>query len=213
MIKNKIACIDNPISREKIISKVNEKNYEKKYDICCVARITEQKNPFRFLDIIKELKKYYANIKVVWVGNGNLEKDVLKKTRKLQLDKNIIFVGFKKNPYKYIASSKIFMLTSDYEGYGIVAFEALTLGLPCVVSNVGGLPKIVDEKSGKLCEKNEDFINEINKLLTNEREYNLKSKNAIKKSKMMDNMDEYMNKIALIYEEGKNEKRYKHSNY
>ena len=198
-IKNKIECIDNPISREKILSKVKESDYDKIYDICCVARITEQKNPYRFLEILSEIKKEKNNIKAVWVGDGELKFDVLKKVDELELNNNIDFVGFQKNPYSYMIQSKIFMLTSDWEGYGLVAFEALTLGLPCVVSNLGGLPKIVDNECGKLCRNNEDFIKECLNLLNNNAIMEKKIKNSIEKSMHIDNFDNYILKLKSIY--------------
>ena len=66
-------------------------------------------------------------------------------------------------------------------GYGLVAFEALTLGKPCVVSNVGGLRNIVDSTCGELCNPNNihEYINETEKLLLDKNYYNKKSKMAI----------------------------------
>lgn len=199
-LKNKIECINNPISRKKVLSKIEKANYQQKYDICCVARITEPKNPFKFLNILLEIKKKNNNIKVVWVGDGELKEKVLNKVDELKLNDNIIFVGFQKNPYIYMAQSKIFMLTSDWEGYGLVAFEALTLGLPCVVSNVGGLPAIVDDECGKLCKTLDDFTKEINKLLNNNEYYRKKSNLAIRKSKELDNNKKYYCRLDTIYQ-------------
>lgn len=199
VIKNKIECIDNPISREKILSKVSDLNCKKIYDVCCVARLTEQKNPCKFLGIIAKLKKEFKTIKAVWVGDGELKEYVFKKAKDLNLTENIEFVGFKKNPYEYMVKSKIFVLTSDWEGYGLVAFEALTLGLPCVVSNVGGLPKIVNNECGKLCIEQENFIDEILKLLKNNDYYSQKANNALLRSKGIDNYNNYINVIDEKY--------------
>lgn len=200
-IRNKIECIDNPISRKKILSKVTNLNCEKIYDICCVARLTKQKNPYKFLNILSEIKKEKKDIKAVWVGDGELKDNILRKAIELNLNNNIVFVGFQKNPYIYMASSKIFMLTSNWEGYGLVAFEALTLGLPCVVSNVGGLPNVVDNECGKLCNSEEEFIKEINTLLKNNTIYNEKMKKAKKKAVKIENLNTYIEKINKMYKE------------
>lgn len=199
LIKKKIECIGNPLSREKILSKVNNVNCKKIYDICCVARLTKQKNPYKFLEILSELKKDFKSIKAVWVGDGELKGEILKKANELNLLNNIDFVGFQKNPYEYMAQSKIFMLTSDWEGFGLVAFEALTLGLPCVISNVGGLPKIVDNECGKLCTQKNEYIEEIKNYLTNEKYYLEKKKNTILQSKKINNYDQYINMIYKRY--------------
>lgn len=199
-IKNKIECIGNPVSREKIISKVNDLNCKKIYDICCVARLTEQKNPYKFLEIIKEVKKEMPDIKCVWVGEGELKESVKEKINKLNLKNNIELVGFKKNPYNYMALSKIFLLTSDWEGYGLVAFEALALGLPCVVSNVGGLPNIITSDCGCLCKSKLDFKKNIIYLAKDENNYRRYSKFALERSKLLDNFNNYLITIENIYD-------------
>jgi glycosyltransferase involved in cell wall biosynthesis len=200
-IFNKIVVVDNPVSREPILSMVKKNNYNKKYDICCVGRLTEQKNPKKFIEIVKKLKDINKNIRAVWVGTGELYEDAIKYRNDLNLQKNISFLGFQKNPYKYMASSKIFMLTSDWEGYGLVAFEALTLGLPCVVSNVGGLPKIVNNKCGLLASDINEYIKEISNLLNSKDYYDAKANYAIKQSKTLENICKYMEKLNKIYGE------------
>lgn len=198
-IKKKIICIGNPINTQEIIGKINGLKREKKYDICCVARLTEQKNPFKFVEIIKELVQENPHIKAVWVGDGELKESVIKKINDESLENNIELVGFQKNPYIYMAESNVFLLTSDWEGFGLVAVEALTLGLPSVVSNVGGLKEIVDNKCGKLCVHDNDYVIEIKKLLSDINYYEKKSKKALEKSKRLDNITQYINKINDIY--------------
>ena len=198
-IKNKIICIGNPINTQEISDKIKGLKIEKKYDICCVARITEQKNPFKFIEIIKNLTKKNKNIKAIWVGDGELRDEVNKKIKEEKLEKNIQLVGFQKNPYIYMAESKVFLLTSGWEGFGLVAVEALTLGLPCVVSNVGGLKEIVNNKCGELCINNNEYVNEIFKLLNDNNYYNLKSKSSIETAISLNNIKKYIEKINKLY--------------
>lgn len=199
-IKNKIDMVGNPVSRKKILDMVSEDDYNKIYDICCIGRIVEQKNPKRFIDIIYKLKKKIPNIKAVWVGNGEMYEEIINYRDKMDLKENIEFVGFKKNPYTYLATSKIFLLTSSTEGYGLVAFEALTLGVPCVVSNIGGLPSIVDNSCGKLCNIDKDFIDEVSELICNHDYYVYKQKKSREKSAKLDNFSAYMQNINAMYE-------------
>lgn len=201
-IKNKIINIGNPVSREKILKKIESLKREKIYDICCTARISASKNPLKFLNIIKELKQEFPNINAIWIGDGEMKEIFIQKIKDLELDKNVKLVGFQKNPYEYMMQSKIFLLTSDWEGYGLVAFEALTLGLPCVVSNVGGLPNIVDENCGALCKNNDisEYVSNIKKLLLDEKKLKIFSENASNKSKQLDNFSEYMSRLSKIYD-------------
>ena len=85
--------------------------------------------------------------------------------------------------------------------FGLVAFEALTLGVPCVVSNVGGLPSIVDESCGKLCDIDnlDEYCTEIKKLLTDTKYYENKAKEAVLKSIKLENIDEYIYELDKIY--------------
>ena len=202
IINKKIKCIGNPVSRENILRCIDnyDNKEDKEYAICCVARISKEKNPYKFLKVINEVKKVHDNIKVIWVGEGKLMKDVEKKAEELHLQNNVKFLGFKNNPYIYMKKSKIFLLTSDWEGFGLVAFEALTLGLPCIVSNVGGLPSIVDETCGKLCESIDDYVQIIIKLLSNAKLMNTYVDNAIKKSIKLNNLKKYINDIKNIYQ-------------
>ena len=197
-IKQKINNISNPVSRKQILEKIDE-NDEKKYDVCFVGRLTEQKNPLKFINVINDVKNVIPNIKAVMIGDGELKDHCRKLICELELSNNIELLGFKKNPYKYMNKSKIFCLTSDLEGYGLVAFEALTLGLPCVVSPVGGLVDIVDDECGYLVDSKYKFKHSIIELIKNNKVYNKKLQSAIEKSIILDNRDEYCEKIEKTY--------------
>lgn len=197
-IKNKFECIGNPVSREEILKKVE--NSPKRYDICCIGRLVDVKDPKRFIRIIKDITQTHPNIKVIWVGDGELKEECLQLIDELNLKNNIEFVGFQKNPYQFLAESKVFMLTSKWEGYGLAAFEALTLGLPCIVTNVGGLSEIVDNECGKLCSNDEEIKDAVIELLNNEKKYIIMKNNAIQKSKELDNTKTYINSLKEIYE-------------
>lgn len=198
-IKDKIENISNPVCRDYILNKVN-KNDTKKYDVCFVGRLTKPKNPLKFINIINDVKNVIPNIKAVMIGDGELKESCKKLIEDLGLKNNIELLGFKKNPYQYMNQSNIFCLTSEWEGYGLVAFEALTLGLPCVVSRVGGVVNIVDEECGYLVSTEDEFKNAIIALITNKQIYYYKSKNAIQKSIKLENIEYYSEIIETIYE-------------
>lgn len=200
-IAKKIQNISNPVSRDKILSKVKDKDYIKKYDICCLARLDSPKNPQKFIRIIAELKKDFPNIKAIWIGKGELLEECLLLSKQLNVTKNIKFIGFKSNPYRYMASSKMLLLTSDWEGYGLAAYEALSLGLPCIVSKVGGLVDIVTEECGSLCLREEEYIKNLKDILLSEKKYQKLSKAAINRSKKLNNYNQYIKIIDKIYKE------------
>lgn len=198
ILGRKIETIGNPVSIEEVQRQVPNET-EKKYDICFVGRLTKAKNPIKFINIIAKLKKNIPYINVIMLGDGELRIDCEEEIHKFKLQNNIELKGFVDNPYTYMAKSKVFCLTSDWEGYGLVAFEALSLGLPAVVSEVGGLVDIVDDNCGLFCESVEQFTEAIKSILLNESEYLEKSKQAIMKAEKLDNKEQYMEKIKNIY--------------
>lgn len=200
-MKEKIINIGNPIDRDNILKQVKQTEKEKQYDICFVGRLEDVKNPMKYIEIIEELKRDFKNIKAVMVGDGPLKEQLQNYIQEKDLQDNISLVGFQKNPYTYMQKSKVFCLPSKWEGFGLVAFEALTLGVPCVVSNLGGLVHIVDKDCGALCDSKKDFVTNIKLLLENQQYYAKTSENAIMKSKRIENIQDYMQKLSTIYEE------------
>lgn len=197
IIEKKMVNISNPVSRDIVLSKVN--NDIKEYDICFVGRLTLQKDPLRFINLINNMKKYKRDIKVVMVGDGELREECEDLICKLNLNNNIDLVGFQTNPYIYMNKSKIFLLPSKWEGYGLVVFEALTLGLPCLVTKVGGMINIVNDSCGGFCMNDDDFITKTILILQDKKLYEGLSQGAIRRSKELDNSIEYYSKLDKFY--------------
>ena len=104
------------------------------------------------------------------------------------------------NPPKiYLKKSKVLCMTSKWEGYGLVAVEALSLGKPVVATNVGGIPSIVNDECGKVTNNFDDMLIEINKLLDNENYYENKSINSYNRVKEINNVKQYINNIYNLY--------------
>ena len=199
LIQKKIQNISNPVCRDDIL-KYGKLGMEKKYDICFTGRFVEQKNPFLFLRLIKCLKSEYPKLTAVMVGDGELRADVEEKIKQENMSDYITLTGFQKNPYRYMGESKIFLLPSKYEGYGLVAFEALTLGLPCVVGAVGGLVDVVTPECGFLCTTEQEYLQGLKLLLSDTSVYKQYSQKAEDRAKQMENIDIYMQKIRENYE-------------
>lgn len=196
-ISKKIVNVGNPLEKNRIIQK--KLDLHKEYDIVCLARLTEAKNPLRFLKIASLIKDKYPSLKVSWIGDGELKNDFIQEIKRLELSDVVKIQGFKENPYIDLNKGKVFLLTSNWEGFGIAAFEALSLGIPCVVSNVGGLPDVVDNKCGYLCKTDDEFVNSVLSLLNDETKYMEYSKEADRKSTELDNHKIYYDNIIKFY--------------
>jgi glycosyltransferase involved in cell wall biosynthesis len=133
------------------------------------------------------------------IGEGELREEVEQKIQHFGMENQITLCGFQKNPYAILNRAKVLCMPSEWEGFGLAAVEALTLGKPIVVAPVGGLAKIVTDACGKLCTEKEAYIDELYALLTNEKYYETKSVGALKRAHEYDNLREYKNMLLEIY--------------
>lgn len=69
---------------------------------------------------------------LVLVGKGNLQKECKTLVNDLNLNDKVIFAGFQSNPYPFIKHAKLMVLSSDFEGFGLVITEALALNTPVI---------------------------------------------------------------------------------
>lgn len=214
-MKGKTLCLGNPFSARAVFEKgykpVQELSEDRlqalQSDLLFVGRLEEEKNPLEFIHIVTEIKKTCPQVKALMVGTGSLGAKCLKLIEKLKLSDNISMVGFQSNPYSYMNMTKVLIMPSKYEGFGLVALEAMTFGKPVLGSRVGGLQEIITEESGAVCAKEKNvidrdtFVREATKLLTDPKYYDNKSKAAKKRAKDYDNYDSYMEAIYTMYQE------------
>jgi len=118
-------------------------NINKSY-ITTLGHVTSYKNPGLWIKIARKVLDKIKNKKIrfIWIGEGDLLKNCQKETR---FDKNIIFLGFKHNIYKWLKNTYVYLQLSDIESFGISVIEAMSCGIPCIVSNKGGLKEVVKD--------------------------------------------------------------------
>ena len=121
-----------------------------------LGRVASNKGIYEILDAIIRLKKnQHNNIKLLVVGPiASDEKNKYMNYIKMNnLKKNILNFGAQKDVQKYYCASDIFILPSYLEGLPLSLLEAMFSGLPCIASQVGGIPEvIIDGKNGLLIE-------------------------------------------------------------
>ena len=114
----------------------NTQTLSRHTDIIFIGRIDQQKNLSRFVKIISLLTKDFPNIKVKIVGDGFQFEDIKSLVKKQKLQNNISLYHFTDNPSKFYLDSKIFLLTSDYEGFPLTIMEAISCGCYPIINNL-----------------------------------------------------------------------------
>jgi glycosyltransferase involved in cell wall biosynthesis len=97
---------------------------------------------------MKIITEEISNSHLLIVGDGQLQRDLKKQTRLLDIEKSVTFVGSVNDTFKkvlYYKASDIFVLPSFSECFAIVLLEASACGLPLVVSNLDSFKPIVEE--------------------------------------------------------------------
>lgn len=158
-IKNKYKTIYNYVDKDEIIKKSNEYKSKEHYDIFFLGRITRQKNPIMFVDIIKEIKKENKNIKAVMLGGGDKYEEVKNYIKENNLEKNIIMKGFTPNPFPIIKNSKVGILPSYFEGLGLAAIEAIILDKPFLNSGCSGMIEVFTNNPQLICHTIDEYVN------------------------------------------------------
>lgn len=97
-----------------------------------IGRLNIQKGQWHLIRSFSKLLLSKPNAKLLIVGKGELENELKELTKKLGIEKSVIFVGFNKNPYKFIQKSDLYVGTSLYEGFGMTIVEAMSLGVPAI---------------------------------------------------------------------------------
>ncbi len=168
--KDKTIVCNNLINGNKILNLQNEEIDLKRESNCKVfvnvgRHDEKQKRLTRIIESAKKLKKDNYNFKILFIGSGQdtkLYKDMVKKEK---LDKYIIFLGKKENPYPYYKLSDCVILTSDYEGYPVVLLESFVLNKPIITTKVSDYSE-VEGKHGFVTEKDtNDIYDKMKKFL------------------------------------------------
>lgn len=167
---------DYKIPKEKVVvikpgfdsRRFKRSNYKKKAAVI-LSRLSPEKN---VITVIKAFDKIGGKLKII--GGGELEEELKRETLERSLQNRITFMGWKKNPERYMQDARVLILPSTYEGFGLVLLEAMASGLPCVAFKPDGkkivtasAEIIVDGKTGYLVKDEKELAEKITKLLEN----------------------------------------------
>ncbi|NOX60129.1 MAG: glycosyltransferase family 4 protein [Planctomycetes bacterium] len=113
-------------------------------DFILVARLSPIKRIDSFLRAVAIVSGDHPSVRAVVIGDGELRSALESLAGELGIEDNLEFAGQQENVGQWLNRAKVFVLTSDSEGLALSLMEAMTCGLPAVVSNVGDLGSLVE---------------------------------------------------------------------
>lgn len=165
LLNEKLVVIENGIDVEPFqqVEPINWlevlEDYQGEKIVLMVASLRKEKDPFT---LIKAARLLGPNYRVVFVGDGALVEEAQALVRNENIG-NVCFLGKRKDVPSLMKAADIFVLSSHWEGFGLVVVEAAAAGLPIVASDVPGLRDIVLSLGGRLFEVQnaKDLANQI----------------------------------------------------
>lgn len=155
------------ITLEKL-NEILEDNTKKKF--ITIGRFSPEKGHDRLIKAFDKLYNENSNIYLIIIGGaGKKYNETLELINKLPAKDNIIAIKSVSNPYVILKKCNYFVLSSYYEGFGIVIAEADILAKPVISTDVIGPRGFIKENNGTLVENNEQGLyNGMKKMLKNE---------------------------------------------
>ncbi|WP_281975482.1 N-acetyl-alpha-D-glucosaminyl L-malate synthase BshA [Halobacillus litoralis] len=92
-----------------------------------------------FADVAQELPA-----KLLLVGDGPEYSECHQLVHDLGLEDQVLFLGKQENVSELLSISDLKLLLSEKESFGLVLLEAMACGVPCIGTNVGGIPEVID---------------------------------------------------------------------
>lgn len=147
----KTAVIPNSVDTERFVpNPAARQQIRRQFDIDdttpllgAVGRMSEQKRPLELIRILAGLMAQRPDVRFLFVGDGPLLGEAQALVQQLGLQRQILFAGFRDNPWDYFAALDLHVLNSWTEGFGLATAEAMACGVPAVGTDVPGTRDIL----------------------------------------------------------------------
>ncbi len=167
-------------------------------------RILVHASNFRKVKRVQDVVKIFAEVKkkmpakLLMVGDGPERPAMEDMVKEYGVADDVRFLGKQEQMEEILVVSDLFVLTSDYESFGLSALEAMAASMPVISTNAGGLPEVnIHGKTGCLSDVGDvtDMSNNAIKILENEDLLGEYKQNAFEQAQQFD-----ISKIVPVYE-------------
>lgn len=205
--KRRIVRIYNPLDTDEILTKSeleqNLYDFESNKPVfISVGTVFPQKGYDRLLRVHKRLLDEGFRHHLLIVGDGYDFEHIKKLKNELGLEETATMLGFTDNPYPYFKQADFFVLSSRYEGFPTVLYEAVTLGKPIVATDVSGVYEILKNgELGLIVENSEEGIYDGMKRFLTEPKLTTDYQNKIAKFTQPFSLENSVKKIQEIIDQ------------
>lgn len=176
--KSKVVRIYNPLDTQEILSKADFQAVEYSFHpevpvFVSIGTVFPQKGYDRLLKVHKRLIDEGFQHRLLILGDGYDFENIKKMKSDLGLDETATLLGFTENPYPYLKAASYFVLSSRYEGFPTVLFEALTLKKKIIATEVSGVNEmLLNGQLGLIVENSTEGIYQgMRKALSNPQDF------------------------------------------
>lgn len=204
----KVCRIYNGINIEKYESATYKEFDKNRIIIGCVARIMPKvKGQDILLYAATKLKRKYSGMKIIFAGGVAPEhkfeyEELLRIVKDNEIENMVSFVGNVNNIPEFLNTIDICVVPSRSEGFGLSLVEAMSMGIPCIASNIEGPKEIIqNEGIGKLfvSEQSEDLADKIDEMIKEYDTNKIVSWNNRKRIAKKYSIDNMCNKLRELY--------------
>ena len=198
-IASKSSILRNVIDVEALYDKMKADKSQYPYDVVFLGRLSYEKNPQRLIEVFHIVAEKEPAAKFGIIGSGALEDELTALVKEYDIEQNVSFLGFQKNPTKILHDAKVMVMTSRWEGTPMCALEAMALGVPIVSTPTDGLKEIVEHGvTGFLSDDNEELAMYILSLIRDDKMQKEFSDRVCAEAVKINNKETYRSSIKQI---------------
>lgn len=141
---NKIAVVHNGLFKSELAGVANDE-FLKSNTVLFLGRVTYQKGPFYFIEAAHKILSKRKDIQFVIAGEGDLLYSMIDRVAALRIGQHVHFTGFLERDLvkKIYMLSKVYVMPSVSEPFGISCLEALSHKVPVIISKQSGVAEVL----------------------------------------------------------------------
>lgn len=177
--------------------------HETEFLLATVGTLNQQKGMQYLIRAIPQIIKEFPGVQLEIIGDGPYKRILQNEVRKLKLKSFVKFIGFVPDVSQYLTRFDLYVQPSISESFGLAIVQAMSVGLPVVATNAGGIPEVVTEgKSGFLVESADPkaLADRILELLRHPSLAKKMGEMGKREAKMKFNIKDMINDLEMTYE-------------